>query len=142
MNKTCTIPVASLPTAHKHAYNPSILDVHGMGMITYRWHPKDASWRTEIALEYDGRTKPVLPPVEYAKYSHEDGRLFMLNGKAHLSLTLSRSRMNGQSRNPSVTGYGELVQETDCWKLVNWIEPQYGDNNWTGVCKNLVFFEA
>ena len=141
VKKFPVIQPKTLPTAHKHAYNPSILDVNGMGMITYRWHPKDASWRTEIALQYDGKTLPVLPPKPYLKHSFEDGRLFMFKGKPHLSVTVSRSRMNGQRHDPCLTGYGELICEGDSWTLQDWIEPKHADNTWANQNKNVLFFE-
>lgn len=141
VNKSPVIQPRSLPTAYKHAYNPSFLDVNGFGMITYRWHPKDASWRTEIALEYDGKTSPVSPPAQYSKHSFEDGRLFMFAGRPHLSATVSRSRMSGQRHDPCVTGYGELIYKDGAWKLKNWIEPKHPDNTWEHQNKNIVFFE-
>ena len=142
VNKLAAIQPKALPTAHKHAYNCSILDVNGMVMSTYRWHPKNGSWRTEIALEYDGQTLPVIPPKEYAKHSFEDGRLFMFKGWPHLSVTVSRSRISGQRHDPCITGFGDLMKYADGWRLKSWIEPKHADNTWANQNKNIVFFEC
>ena len=141
VNKQPTIQPTIVQTAHEHGYNLSIMQVGTSLLKTYRYHPNPASWRTELALECDGVTKPIIVPKQYYQHSHEDGRMFMLRGKPHLSCTISRSRVNGQSVDPSVTGFGELAERNNGWVLENWIEPNHGNNNWTGQCKNLVFWE-
>ena len=141
VNKVPLIKVEIVPAFHEHAYNMSVL-IHAHKLLkTYRFHPDKKSWRTEIAMECDGITKPIIVPKQYEKHSAEDGRLFMFRGKPHLSCTFSRSHLNGQANNSSITGYGEFTEDTSVCHITNWVEPIYGDNNGAGVCKNLVFWE-
>jgi hypothetical protein len=65
----------------------------------------------------------------------------MFNSRPHLSVTVSRSRQNGQRHDPCVTGYGELVAGPESWTLLNWIEPKHPENTWVNQNKNIVFFE-
>jgi len=104
---------------------------------TYRWHP-DATWRTEMVLVRDGVEYPIVPPSKYAKHSIEDGRLFMFHGKPHISLTVARSRMPGEKCDPCIQAFGQLG---DDGKMLTWIEPQIGRNDWTTTEKNWSFFE-
>jgi len=141
VNKVPAIKVETVTTAHKFGYNMGQMG-HGNNLLrTYRYHPDPKSWRTELALESDGRTMAVLPPEKYTKHSLEDGRLFLYQGKPHLSMTISRSRVSGQACDPCVTGFGRLDKTELGWVLANWIEPKYAKNDWTWTEKNWVFFE-
>ncbi len=141
VNKVPAPAVQPIEKSHEFGYNMSVLRVGDKLLKTYRFHP-GKSWRTEMAIETNGKTLPIIFPEVYDKFSHEDGRLFMRQGKIHLSATISRSRLPGENSDRSITGFGELVDEGSKWTLKNWTVPKYQNNNWSGQAKNLVFFEA
>lgn len=140
---TATQPIEtrSLPTLLSRGYNPSIADFDNGTFYSYRWHPNPSNWRTEMAVVRNGVEKPLLPPDQYAKHSIEDGRFFVFQKKLHLSVTVARSRVSGQSLDPCISGYGELREEADGWRLHNWIEPKHPDNTWSKATKNIVYFQ-
>ncbi|MGV1047668.1 MAG: hypothetical protein ACOYD4_03965 [Solirubrobacterales bacterium] len=123
-----------------HAYNPSILKVGDEGWLSYRFHPDQKSWRTELRLD-DGSGPLPLFVDGYEQFSHEDARLFMFRGKPHVSLTLSRSAISGNGASLCATGYGELKKGVTGWRATPFIFPAYGKNQFDGQEKNLVFFE-
>lgn len=135
VNKSPTPSVEYVETA-KPGYNMSIMRVGDNLWKTYRYHP-GASWRTELMLMANSEV-PIVPPAKYSNFSIEDGRLFMFKGKPHLSCTVARSRMPGMKADPCIQGYGELQSDG---RIVNWIEPQIGRNDWTSQEKNWCFFE-
>ncbi len=90
-------------------------------------------------MEADGQTLPILMPAKYVDYSHEDPRLFLYRGVPHLSATISRTRVNGQSVDPCIQIVGELEWGKQAWTLKNWRQPQYGKNDMTGTEKNWAF---
>lgn len=110
--------------------------------MSYRYHPKPDHWRTCMAIEMDGKTLPLNPPKEYAQYSIEDGRFFVREGKLHLSVTVSRSRVSGQACDPCIIAYGQIVKEPEAWRFLTWIEPRHPNNVWSKQTKNVNFFEA
>lgn len=127
-----------VPTAHAGAYNPSILDGEPR-LLAYRWHPEPSHWRTELAMEMLGHTTPIRMPDKYQNFSHEDPRLFLYKGTPHLSVTISRTRVSGQSVDPCVQIVGELDNDKRGWSLKNWRQPQYGRNDMTSTEKNWCF---
>jgi hypothetical protein len=141
VNKSRIVRAMPVQISHKHGYNLSILRVGNNSWMTYRHHPNPASWRTEMTLEISNGVYvtpvPIVPPKKYDLHSQEDGRLFMFRGKPHISVTISRSFLNGV-KSPCITGYGELSSDG---KITNWVEPQIGKNAWNGQEKNWVFFE-
>lgn len=141
VDKVPGIQVETFTTSKPYGYNLSVLE-HGNNLLTsYRYHPDPASWRTEMVLEVNGRTSRIVPPEKYLEHSIEDGRLFLFQDRPHISMTISRSRIRGQSVDPCIAGYGELMERADGWHLAKWREPVYGKNDWTGQEKNWVFFE-
>lgn len=127
-----------VPTVHPGAYNMSLLG--GTPTLkAFRWHPNPKHWRTELAMEAYGTTLPILMPQKYAEHSHEDPRLFIYNGSPHLSATISRTRVNGQSVDPCIQIVGELVWGKQAWTLKNWRQPIYGRNDMTSTEKNWCF---
>lgn len=145
VNKQPMPYVEAVPTTHEFGYNLSQMRYGYKLLQTYRYHPKPTSWRTELAIRVGEGNKhetlPIKPPEQYSRHSFEDGRLFALQGRPYLSATVSRSRVSGQSVDPSITGYGELVPGEKMWRLKNWTEPKHPDNVWSKQTKNLVFFE-
>lgn len=139
MTATDSITIRPLHTQHAHGYNPSIAEFGGSSYLAYRFHPDLKSWRTEICIVKDGRTAPLLPPVQYKLHSLEDPRWFIYAGKLHLSVTVARSRVNGQSLDPCICAYGQIVEVGGDWTFQTWVEPKHADNVWTKQTKNLVF---
>jgi len=135
------IETRTIPMVHSRGYNPSMADFNNETFYSYRWHPNPKNWRTEIAIVRNGVEKPLLPPEQYAKHSIEDGRFFVWQKKLHLSVTVARSRVSGQSLDPCISGYGELREEFEGWRLHNWIEPKHPDNTWSKATKNIVYFQ-
>lgn len=122
-------------TEFPFAYNPSIIEWKGRVVRAYRYNPDVALWPTRIAID----DKPVVLPERLNNCSVEDGRLFIFNGKLHLSYNYTPYPVKG----PPVCAiaYGELVNEGGVWRLTNHIQPQYGKNNLNGLEKNWVFFD-
>jgi predicted GH43/DUF377 family glycosyl hydrolase len=122
------------------AYNPSVLRVGNKLWKTYRHHPSD-SWRTGLTLQIEEGSKVTTTAIKlpgvYSYHSHEDSRLFMHNGKPHMSLTIARGSLMGESGSRCVIGYGEL-KETGV--VDNLVIPKYGKNDWSGMEKNWVFW--
>lgn len=104
--------------------------------MTYRWHPRPDHWRTELVIVAAGETLPMRMPEKYKDHSAEDCRLFIYQGKPHCSITISRTRMNGQSIDPCIQVVGELDWGKKEWTLKNWRQPVYGKNDMTWTEKN------
>lgn len=137
VNKSGIPEIQTVVTGKPCGYNLSVLKVGDKSWTTYRWHP-DATWRTEMVLVRDGVEYPIVPPAKYAKHSLEDGRLAMFHGKPHISLTVARSHLPGEKCDPCIQAFGQLG---DDGKMLSWIEPQVGRNDWTTQEKNWSFFE-
>lgn len=118
-------------------YNMSVMDVDGRTMAVYRYHPNPVHWRTQLALNYGGRTFRVEPEPKFREHSIEDGRLFMFKGKIHLSYTVSRTVENSSR---SVMQYGEIFEDGGVWRIRNSFQPKYGKNDFSGMEKNWVFW--
>lgn len=126
--------------APQFAYNPSIMRVEDKLWTTWRLHPVQGEWRTELFL-HDGEAALPLKISGYEQHSLEDARLFMFRGKPHVSLTISRSPLPGQAFSPCVTAYGELVSGADAWTVKELLLPEYGKNRWDGSEKNWLFWD-
>lgn len=121
-------------------YNMTIIEWNEKRIAVYRWHPKPDLWRTELAGWTGEKTVRIIPPKGFEQHSIEDGRLFVHNGKLHLSYTLAQ--MGSKELPYCVVQYGELDTSSDTWRIVNYFQPKYGKNDFTGMEKNFVFFEA
>jgi predicted GH43/DUF377 family glycosyl hydrolase len=95
-------------------------------------------WPTAIAI--DG--KPVSVPAALKQCSLEDPRLFVHNGKLHVSYVWLSYPLLNPTAPPCSVGYSELVEEGLNWRLTNHTVVRYGKNNLTGQEKNWVFFES
>jgi predicted GH43/DUF377 family glycosyl hydrolase len=127
------IKVTPLKTAFPNGYNPAIIKWQGKILTSYRYHP-DNTWRTRLAVD----DKSLIMPESLNGFSIEDARFFVTKGKLHASYTISSSPNNVFY---STVGYGDLVQESNGWKVLTDTQPQvpaltHGGN------KNFVFFEA
>lgn len=136
VNKSALPVVKIQPTVKEYGYNLSLLPVGDKLWKTYRWHP-EKSWRTDLNLIIGDQEVTIKPPSRYERFSLEDGRLFMLRGKPHISLTVARSRLPGQRADPCIQACAELSPDG---RLSNWIEPKLGKNDWSGTEKNWCFW--
>lgn len=138
LNKQDPIRPKVVKTAMSHGYNSSLIEWKGIPIRVYRHHPDPAHWRTQLYLDDGVNTFQIEPPDQFKDYSMEDGRLFIYQGKLHLSYVISHAPENIWK---CVIQYGELVQEGQTWKVINYKQPKYGKNDFTGLEKNWVFFE-
>lgn len=135
IEKRPALAIQPVPTHYPNGYNLSAIRWGGKLLKTYRYHPEN-SGRTLMAMDDGERTSTIQIPVE-AQYSQEDGRLFVFGGKLWMSYTVSRWPQQPNC----VIAYGELVQDSDGWKVLQSIQPKYDNNDFSGMVKNLVFFE-
>lgn len=140
------ITLTPIPTTHDHGYNPSVIDFNGRRLMSYRYHPVVGQWRTLLMMQevIDGayQERPIQISGHYHDMSQEDGRLFIFRGKLHISFTLAVFPGVPNATVPCVCAYGELVERREGWFVEKVIIPKIGNNDWSGQCKNLVFFEA
>jgi len=141
MNTVLAPEVGVFSTKHPNGYNLSLIEFDGRMVMAYRYHPNPSHWRTQLVIEFDTETLPIVMPDRYKEYSHEDPRLFIYNNKLHLSCTISRTRIQGQSVDPCVQIFGELVRGKKSWTFAYWRQPLFGKNDMTAAEKNWVFFE-
>ena len=118
-------------------YNMSVFKNNGTNAAVYRWHPNKKFWRTELALNDGTVVRKVIPPDKYKDYSIEDGRVFMHNGKPHISYTVVQAPQNVFN---CVVQYGALVQDGDVWRIIGSHQPKYGKNDFTSMEKNWSFW--
>lgn len=130
--------VEAVKTANEYGYNLSLLRVGDKLLKTYRWHP-EKSWRTELSLMVGDSETKIKPPQKYELHSIEDGRLFQWKNQVHISCTIARSKTEGLNFDPCIQGYGRLLETGE---IVDWVEPQYGKNDWKHNEKNWLFFES
>lgn len=129
--------INDVSTLGKNGYNLGMIR-HGSEMIyTYRYHP-DKSWKTRIAVISGTVISDVKFPSHFDGYSFEDARLFHHNGKLMMTYVLS-TQTYGQFK--SAAGYGMLVQRDGGWEISQNIQPNYRNNDFSGMVKNLCPFE-
>jgi hypothetical protein len=134
-----------IPTYHPHGYNLSLIRFNDQLISSYRYHPNHKEWRTKISIQAkkDGfvqeRTLQIFGI--YADMSHEDGRLFIYDGKLYISVTVSAFPGSPNVTVPCATGYGELKQDGNNWVIEKFHLPKFGRNNFEAQEKNHVYFE-
>jgi predicted GH43/DUF377 family glycosyl hydrolase len=116
-------------------YNNSLMEWNGQRVSVYRWHPKPDAWRTELAAWTGQRVVKIAAPKGFEQHSLEDGRLFVHNGKLHLSFTVA-------SQQGCVIQYGEVDPQPDGWRLVKTYQPRYKGNDFSTLQKNWSFWSA
>ena len=144
MNLTPRLKIEVIPTTFPFGYNLSLLKVGDRTIYTYRHHPAEKSWRTELQIsDGTGNSYRLEPPLKYKLHSFEDARLWLFNGRPHISATVAMSRQNGQTLDPCTVGYGELDLTNPAGiRLKNWVEPKHPDNTWQKQTKNVLLWEA
>jgi predicted GH43/DUF377 family glycosyl hydrolase len=135
LNEIAPIKITHIKTVFLNGYNLSSIKWGDKILRCYRYHPNQNNWFTKLAID----DKPIVMPDSIKSYSHEDARFFVSSGKLYLSYTLSRAQ--GGEFSKSVVGYGELVQNTDGWKIDNHIQLLVPELTPMGN-KNFVFFES
>jgi hypothetical protein len=107
----------------------------------YRFHPEKTP-RTQLSMaELDDDFKvladyPVDFPADIAYHSLEDCKLFLHLGRLFMSYTVSKYP---RSLN-CVVGYSELEFRDGRWRIKAHQQIKYGQNDWSGLEKNFVFF--
>lgn len=134
-----------IPTAMPHGYNASIESFADIRIMSYRYHPIQGQWRTQIMIQEclcDWiEERQVRLPEQYAEMSHEDGRLFWHDFQLHMSLTVAVFPGVPNTSPPCITIYGRLEKNGDFWELRDIVIPKFGGNDWSGQVKNNLFFE-
>jgi hypothetical protein len=125
-------------TEHSNGYNMGLMAYNGRTLLPYRYHPENGKWRTKLAMKDGDKTLPIIFPDELKDHSIEDGKPFLFNRKPCLSYVISTYPSNPIQ---CVVGYGALIEEADCWRIAGHIQPNYGNNNFSGTQKNWVLFE-
>lgn len=138
IDKQSPAPVTPIETG-QHGYNPSIIQ-HGESLlVVHRYHPK-RTWKTKLSINDGVTTSDIIFPKECEDLSQEDARAFHHNGKLMLSYVLARAEPISNIFK-CVIGYGMLVQREGRWHVEKHIQPKFRNNDWSGMVKNLVFFE-
>lgn len=118
-------------------YNPGVTRKGSDLVLSARVHLQNGDWRTRLVI-MNGTVKPVRLARKFSRLSQEDMRLFWHDGKLMGSYTLAR--MVRRNRCRCVVGYGELIEDEDCWRVKRHLQPAHGRNAWNGMEKNWVFF--
>ena len=123
---------------HKGAYNCSICKAGEKIYLAYRYH-QDNSHRTRLAMAELDKNFIVLGNKEIALtgFSTEDPRLFLFNGKLHLSWVDSSWN---EKKAISIVKYGEMKDGVN-WTVPKPLQPKYGQNDGTAQEKNWPFFQ-
>lgn len=130
-------------------YNASIIEFGGRRIMAYRSHRMDdPKARCAIALcELDGKwnaknNRWLELPMERGDEHHEDPRLFIFQGRLHLTYTDTLFHP-GQPYTCCIK-YCRLApagRNKTGWKAEAVYRPLYGNNSGTGMEKNWQFFE-
>lgn len=116
--------------------------------MSYRYHLKEHGGRCATAIvELDSTTLQPKGRSQWLKLSgptgtehHEDARLFLFNGKPHVSYSEMRGYRPGVDYS-CVVKYAELRLRGANWDVVEVFQPRYGRNDGRSKEKNWVFFE-
>lgn len=129
--------------APQFGYNPTICrNGHDTDLTVYRYHPNPKQWRSRLAIKSGEIAKDIQMPESIAAHTAEDAKLFSFRGQTHISYVNAMFPGGGDCGfTPCSVGYGPLVQEGDKWKIEKHYRINYGGNDFTSQCKNLVFFE-
>lgn len=126
-----------------NAYNCSLIRFQGRLLLSYRWHSKK-DWRTELGIaELNDRYEPIsskaiLPPKDLQDNSMEDLRFCIHQGTLMASWTISQYPATVFR---SIVAVGYLVEKETHWEISRFIIPDFGQNDFTSVQKNWIFWE-
>lgn len=120
-------------------YNPGLIHANNRTLMAYRYHA-DSSHLTSLALaEIAASGVPTFNKAVAGSGSGlEDPKLFMFDGKLHISFVESTWEVLNFPK--SVVRYGKLTDDGG-WKITDVVTPAYGRNDGTAMEKNWVFFE-
>lgn len=118
-----------------HAYNPSLVQWGGGTVISTRRH-KQRGARTILELWAGERWKPLATDPEF---SYEDMRLFTFGGNLFGSYVVSTIPANPPN---CLIAFGQLKEEAENWVVLKEHRPRWLGNDFSGLSKNWVFFEA
>lgn len=125
---------------NRWGYNPSIIQ-HGESLITvHRYHPT-RTWKTRLAISDGKSISDIKFPQELDEFTKEDARLFHHQGKLMLTYVMAKAEPISNVFK-SVIGYGMLVQREGVWHLEKHYQPNFRNNDWSGMAKNWCPFES
>ncbi len=141
------VSAPKLRTSPRH-WNPGLLEYEGKLWLAYRFHRREAKQRCGIAICALG---PDFQPTETSQFlklvgptgteHHEDCRLFMFDGKPHMSYTEMRGYRPGIDYT-CIVKYARLsLDSKGRWSVEEEFHPQFGWNSGFAKEKNWVFFE-
>lgn len=128
--------LASFSGMLRNGYNPSLVDHDGQTLMVLRYHPVDtpATSLMLVTLKPDFSLDNTMP-IELEGTSVEDPKWFRWNDKLYMSWVQS----TWPDQPPkSVVKYALYEYET----FQNITLPPLPNNDWSGMCKNLVFLES
>lgn len=128
--------LASFSGTLRNGYNPSLVDHDGQTLMVLRYHPVDtpATSLMLVTLKPDFSLDNTMP-IELEGASVEDPKWFRWNDKLYMSWVQS----SWPDQPPkSVVKYAMYEYET----FQNITLPPLPNNDWSGMCKNLVFLES
>lgn len=136
-------PEPAVIAVPQFGYNPTIYrNGHDTDLMAFRYHQNPKQWRSRLAIKSGEIAKDIEMPESIAAHTAEDAKLFSFRGQTHISYVNAMFPGGGDCGfTPCSVGYGPLVQEGDKWKVEKHYRINYGGNDFTSQCKNLVFFE-
>lgn len=136
-------PEPSVIATPQFGYNPTIYSGRlGTDLTVFRYHPNPKQWRSRLAVMNGAGAKDIEMPESIASHTAEDAKLFSFRGQTHISYVNALFPGGGDCGfTPCSVGYGRLLYNDGNWKVVNHCRINYGQNDFTSQCKNLVFFE-
>lgn len=148
--RVTAVPAWSLVPSPRN-YNASIVDFGGKRWMAYRSHRMDQHGRCGIVVcELDAKWQATrntwlnLPEqVALQMLHHEDPRLFVLNGRLHVSFTETTFH-GGTQPYTCVMKYARLKNGASgsgtAWAIDRVFQPRYGRNDGSHQEKNWIFF--
>lgn len=123
----------------RFGYNPSIVHYQNRTLLAYRWHSAGTLATALVMADLDKNCNVTSnKPIQVEGQSAEDMHLFLRGDQLWASWVVS----NWPSKEPKcVMRVGRLIENGDHWRAEPVIQPKYGQNDFTGMEKNWVFFE-
>lgn len=116
--------------------------------LAYRFHLKEDHGRCATAIvELDqktlqpvGKNQRLMLSGPTGREHHEDARLFMFDGKPHISYTEMRG-YKAKVDYQCVIRYAQLRLRGERWDVMKVYQPEFGENDGRAKEKNWTFFE-
>lgn len=123
----------------KFGYNPSVIQWNNRTLLSYRWHEQGNASTRLVMAELDKHWNVTSnKPITLEGQSVEDMRLFLRGEQLWASWVAS----TWPSKEPKcVVRVGKLEDHGKEWRAEPVFQPKYGNNDFTAMEKNWVFFE-